>query len=644
VSVLKRSINIGLGFLLVLLLLSGASASASPIKSLAFFPVPGENSGGARVTIELLDETGQAIGTMAIVHLRHHRKEDVASSSTGDGLAVFQFVAAGNYLLVVEAQGFQTTSQEVQVELGSAEMHISLTVRHEATGGSSSKPGGAVLSPKLQRELSKTLKAMQSGNLDEAQKHADAAYTLAPANPDVNYMRGLVAQNRGDLAGAQASWEKTVSLDPSYIRALLAIGKLKIEKDDYAGARGYLEQALQTDANSWRVHELLAEVSLKQGAYPDAITRAERSLELGKNLANSARLPLAQALIAENDRDRSAEILHAFLQGNPSREQAALAHQLLDGLQGPQTAAGSSSESGAAPQAFHFTELPPLPVALPSWIPSGVDDFMPAVQPGVACPLQEVLDGAAKNVRDFTKAVDRFTATETLDHQLVNEWGFPIRHEKRQFNYVVEISELREGFLDVEEYRDGTQDLSRFPDDIATLGLPAAVLLFHPYYRDDFEVTCEGLGRWKDSLAWQVHFSQRPGKPIRLRGYRIGARGSTVGIALKGRAWIQKDNLQVVRMETDLVAPLPEIKLAAEHQDIEFGPVKFRKEKEALWLPASADIYFDLHGHKFRRRNSFNDYLLFAVDDKQKITVPKVPKETSASDEAPQTAGDTAKP
>jgi hypothetical protein len=114
-----------------------------------------------------------------------------------------------------------------------------------------------------------------------------------------------------------------------------------------------------------------------------------------------------------------------------------------------------------------------------------------------------------------------------------------------------------------------------------------------------------------------------------------------VGIPLKGRAWIQKDDLQVVRIETDLVAPLPEIKLAAEHQDIEFGPVKFRNLKESLWLPATANIYFDFKGRKFRRKNTFRDYLLFSVDDKQKITVPKV-TEASADDPAP--AGGAAKP
>ena len=582
------------------------------------------------MTIELLDETGQTVATMATVHLRHHSNEDVTSSSTNGGRAVFNFVSAGNYLLVAEAKGFQTASQDVVVESSTAEAKITIIIRREASAGSA-KPGAPVLSPKLQKELSKTLQAMQSGNSEEAQKHMDEAYKLAPANPDVNYMRGLVAQNRGDLASAQTSWEKTISLDPSYNRALMALAKLKIEKDDYAGAKGYLEQALKTDASAWRVHELLAVVSMKEGAYPEAIAHAERSLELGKNLANSARLPLAEALIAQKDRGQALEVLHAFLQGSPSREQAAFAHQLLDDLQNSQGGSGSSSGAATGPHAFHFTELPPLPLGLPSWIPAGVDDFMPAVEPGVACPLQEVLDGAAKNVREFTKAVDRFTATETLDHQVVNDWGFPVRHEQRRFNYVVEISELRPGYLDVEEYRDGTQDLSRFPDDIATLGLPAAVLLFHPYYRDDFELSCEGLGRWKDSPAWQIHFNQRANKPTRLRGYRIGARGSTFGVALKGRAWIQQRNLQVVRIETDLVAPLPEIKLAAEHQDIEFAPVKFRKEKEELWLPASADIYFDLRGRKFRRRNAFKDYLLSA------------PKQTTASEQAPQTSGDTEK-
>jgi len=123
-----------------------------------------------------------------------------------------------------------------------------------------------------------------------------------------------------------------------------------------------------------------------------------------------------------------------------------------------------------------------------------------------------------------------------------------------------------------------------------------------------------GLANSLFSKAGETEPSQRSSR----RGRR-----STHSIALKGRAWIEEDNLQIVRIETDLQAPLPEIKLLAEHVDIEFGPVTFRNKKESMWLPMTADIYMDLKGRRIRRMNAFNNYLLFSVDDRQSIFAPR---------------------
>src|SRR5437899_10531795 len=150
-----------------------------------------------------------------------------------------------------------------------------------------------------------------------------------------------------------------------------------------------------------------------------------------------------------------------------------------------------------------------------------------------------MLDGAADHDREFMKSVDRITATEHLNHQVVHESALARRYEKRSFNYVVSISEVSPGYLSVEEYRNGTTDLSVFPDAIATTGLPAAVLVFHPYYRDDYDMRCEGSGQWKDSRDWQIHFSQKTKKPSRLRRYRAAVNSTLTPIAFKGLASIQ---------------------------------------------------------------------------------------------------------
>src|SRR5207244_4736672 len=96
------------------------------------------------------------------------------------------------------------------------------------------------LSPKLQKELGKAVGALQANRLEEAQKHADEAYRLVPGNPEVNYIRGLLADRQGKVAAAQSSWEKTLSLDPRHGLTLQALASTMARRGHDAVARAYL--------------------------------------------------------------------------------------------------------------------------------------------------------------------------------------------------------------------------------------------------------------------------------------------------------------------------------------------------------------------------------------------------------------------
>jgi hypothetical protein len=261
-----------------------------------------------------------------------------------------------------------------------------------------------------------------------------------------------------------------------------------------------------------------------------------------------------------------------------------------------------------------------------------VDEKVPPVESGVPCALEDVVQNAGKRLQEFIRDVDRFTATESLSHESVNIWGSPAPAETRKFNYMVSIQEVRPGILNVDEYRDGGMPYEKFPGGTATLGLPSLVLIFHPYNAVNYEMTCEGLAHWNGGLAWQIHFRQRADKPSRDRRYRVGS-GPSYAVGLKGRAWIAADTFQIVRLETDLVAPVPEIRLLTDHIAIEYSAVHFRERKTVMWLPRSAEVFYEMKGRRFHRRHVFSNYLLFSVDDQQRITVPKT--ELSPSTKSP---------
>jgi len=256
------------------------------------------------------------------------------------------------------------------------------------------------------------------------------------------------------------------------------------------------------------------------------------------------------------------------------------------------------------------------------WAPPDVDAAVPAVTPDPPCALPEVLQATSQRVKELVTNLQQFTATEGLDHRELDAEGNARGVQSRTFDYMVAISEPRREMLSVEEYRNGEMALQAFPANLATMGLPALALIFHPYFVEDFQMRCEGLGTWRGQPTWQIHFQQRPDKVSRIRSYRV--RGRAFPVNLKGRAWIATDTFQVVRLESDLLEQIEAIPLMREHLAIEYHPVQFQKRRVELWLPESAEVFFHFRGHRYYRRHTFSDYTLFSVDVHQRIEDPKI--------------------
>ena len=260
----------------------------------------------------------------------------------------------------------------------------------------------------------------------------------------------------------------------------------------------------------------------------------------------------------------------------------------------------------------------------PRWVPPQVDETVPPVEPGSACNFEEVLQKAGERIQEFVGNVERFTATESLVHETINKSGAVSGTEKRRYNYMVSIAEIRPEIFDVEEYRSGGSSLEDAPGGMITKGLPALVLIFHPSNSGTFSMKCEGLANFNGKPAWQIYFRQRADKPNRIRSYRVGENGPRHPIALKGRAWFVADSYQIIGLQTDLIEALPDLRLTVDHATVEYGPVHFSSRGVDMWLPQTAELYCDPKGKRMHRRLSFSNYLLFAVDEKQKISAPNV--------------------
>jgi tetratricopeptide (TPR) repeat protein len=593
------------------------------------------NINNTSIAVQVRGPDGSKLNTMAIVNVSNAIGRTVQSQTTFGSQTVFQ-VGAGAYVIEVEAFGFEKVRVTAEVSNAIPQRLVTINLKPDTENGVNLVAAAKVpLSPKAQKEVAKGFESLQANKFDEALKHLNTAHQLAPTHPDVIYLIGTVYEKRGDPVSARKYWDDALRADPRHVSSLLACGDLLLRQNDVAGARKYLDKAAEVAPNSWRAHNLLATALLRQNSYAEAVTHAERARELGKGQASSSLLILGQALAAQQQYKQAIAALSDYLASKPSEQQAQavelLIAQIKDAPDVPRgaTVGGVTTSFEGTDVARDVPDIPLTPAEL-HWLPANVDDAVPPVDPRVSCSLDDVLKKTSAHVVDLPSLVDRYTATEVLHHEELNNSGYADHVENLSFNYLASIREIKNKFgefLDVQEYRNGSTGNDMFPDQMASTGLPSIVLIFHPWLITDFDMKCEGLSRVNTGFAWQVYFSQKKDKESRIRQYRMG--GHVYPIALKGRAWIDPNTFQVLRLETDLREPRPDLRLTKEHLVMDYGPVPFKSRKVVLWLPQSAEYYAIFRGHRFHRRHTFTHYLLFSIEDQQKISEP--PKESTAA-------------
>ena len=570
----------------------------------------------ASLDVYVQGPNGAPVESLAVVTLTTLAGQTYRQGTTKGGYVRFNDLAATEYRVHVVAPAYARGVSQVEA-IGFATKRVVVVLQPRSDSGDATL---ASMKPKAQKEMAKALEALRVNKPIVARTHLDAVDQMAPNRAEVNYLLGVSASQLNDETQATAYWTKALQINPKHFQTLLALSETAVRNQTPNEAVGYLKQAIETEPSAWRAHALLAEAYYLQHSCDETIKEAERAMDLGHGQAATLQPLLARCLVERGEKERAISILQAYGQDHPTD---TAAKKQLERLQNPTLVAATS-------EAVLTSEIDSLAVsrvaeALPSsWMPPSIDDQVPPVEAGASCALEEVVQNAGKRLQELVKNVDRFTATEFVSDQSINKWGQASNAERAQFDYIVSMQETHPGALSVEEYRERRTASKEFPEAVVTNGLPAMVVIFHPYYAGNYEMTCEGLARWNGGLAWQVHFRQRKDKPNTIRSYRSGLQGQGNPVALKGRAWIAADNYQVVRLETDMVAPMPQIRLAAEHINIEYAPVRFRHGELEMWLPASVEVYSDWKGHRTHRQHRFSNYLLFSVDDKQKIYAPKV--------------------
>ncbi len=586
---------------------------------------------GALLQISVVNADGKPIERQALIRLHSVLQDTTSWQSTADNAqTLFYDLLFGKYDIEASALGYLSSKAQVDVATVGNTIELKMVLQRDSMVDL--EASDTSLPSKTIHEMNRAVRALNINDLQDAQKRLDEADKLSPASVRVKYLQGYLYLAKGDLEQAQTVLVQATTTNPHYVRALSLLGRVYLMRGQTDKAVATLEQGIAAGPDYWVTHALLADAYLAQHEYAKARQQAELAIENGDGEATVAQLALGEALANQGKYPESIAALKIFLSHNPKSIAVQHAQELLRKVEQykskPNEVWPDYERQVAAFDVANDmvvsakAELPPT-----TWLPAGVDRNKPPVVTGLACPDQQVIEGAGDRVRELVTNVEKFAAIESITYERMDDAGVPSFSETHKFDYAAAVSQKPDVVL-VDEYRVQRYDMNTLPDHIVDNGFAVLALVFHPVMRDAFKMTCEGLGEWHGKPTWLVRFQQREDKANHMQAYLMGT--VKFPVSLKGRAWIAADTFQILRIESDMVKPMPVIELQAEHIVTEYAPVPFRKKSTEYWLPQSAEVYMHFRGQRYYRKHTFEKYMLFSVDAQDKVHEakhdPEIPK------------------
>ncbi|MFI5097422.1 MAG: tetratricopeptide repeat protein [Candidatus Acidiferrales bacterium] len=239
----------------------------------------------------------------------------------------------GDFIVTVDAAGYKPGQKDVRV---SEPDKVPVEINLERDASSSLAPGVAgnpILAPKAREALDKGMQALRDDKLGEGETALDEAMQLAPNNPNVLYMQGVLNLKKHEWTKAQSVLEKATQIDPNSARALAALGMALCNQKKYAEAIPPLEKSVQLDtASGWETHWSLAQSYYHSARFDEALKASQQAQTESKSQVPHVDLLVAEALTAVGRYEDSATVLRELLKNHSDGPEAVTARRFLERL------------------------------------------------------------------------------------------------------------------------------------------------------------------------------------------------------------------------------------------------------------------------------------------------------------------------
>lgn len=367
---------------------------------------------------------------------------------------------------------------------------------------------------------------------------------------------------------------------PQDVLALQELGRTLLMLQEFAAASDYLQKAIAAGAGP-EVQILYVRACLGAGRIDEANGAMTRYLA-GRDVK---KLPLQVREVWASVQDREK------LQATYAKEKSKQDHTHFDFLQNP-----------------------------PADLIDGLEPAKDQEQ------LRSILDAAGAKILEMTRSFPNTTSLEAIHQQRLGKKGEVRSSQNQKFRYLCMLPTRAWGPA-FKEYRADSSGREAQPKGIAdgfmlTSGFTSAALVFHPTYGAESTFRYLGRQRINGQDTFVVAFAQIPGKAHLVGNFQAGQ--SSLPTYSQGLAWIDTSTYRIIRLHTDLLRPLPELRLKREAMNVDFQEVHFKHHPDTLWLPGQVTVTIDWNGKVLRNNHAYSDFKIFNVGSSEKIGKPKV--------------------
>jgi hypothetical protein len=167
------------------------------------------------------------------------------------------------------------------------------------------------------------------------------------------------------------------------------------------------------------------------------------------------------------------------------------------------------------------------------------------------------------------------------------------------------------------------QQMAAWGPKNALLGRGFAMMWIYFYPRNQEESTFRLLGeeQMDGHKTLVVAFAQKADSNRFPSEFRFGNEPAPIPVLYQGVAWVDASDFRIVRLRTDLLAPLPEIALSRLTADVHFAQTAVAGVGMPVWLPERVVVVNAAREAAHREEHKYSEYRAFRVQTR--IVPPK---------------------